>query len=133
MGRGDAPTAVAISLKKRRQARLDSGAFSEAGLKAFVERLVGGKSMTTPLQVWPPVLSITLLPATVLSTKESVCSVPRMVFPKMVFPRMVLSTTVMPSTLAVHYTHSVVLYTGVHKSVILAVLSTTVLFPTVLS
>lgn len=51
VGRGDAPSAVAISLKKRRQARLDSGAFSEAGLKAFVERLVGGKSMTTPLQV----------------------------------------------------------------------------------
>lgn len=51
MGRGDAPTAVAISLKKRRQARLDSGAFSEAGLKAFVDRLVGGKAMTTPLQV----------------------------------------------------------------------------------
>lgn len=53
MGRGDAPTAVAIRLKKRRQARLDSGAFSETGLKAFVERLVGGRSMTTPLQVWP--------------------------------------------------------------------------------
>ena len=51
VGQGDAPTAVAISLKKRRQARLDPGAFSEAGLKAFVDRLVGGKSMTTPLQV----------------------------------------------------------------------------------
>ena len=51
MGRGDAPTAVAISLKKRRQAQMDPGAFSEAGLKAFVDRLVSGKSMTTPLQV----------------------------------------------------------------------------------
>ncbi|KAL3137374.1 hypothetical protein ABBQ32_006902 [Trebouxia sp. C0010 RCD-2024] len=56
VGRGDAPSAVAISLKKRRQARLDSGAFSEAGLKAFVERLVGGKSMTTPLQEFPTVV-----------------------------------------------------------------------------
>ncbi|KAL3148687.1 hypothetical protein ABBQ38_014102 [Trebouxia sp. C0009 RCD-2024] len=56
VGRGDTPTAVAISLKKRRQARLDSGAFSEAGLKAFVERLVGGKFMTTPLQEFPIVV-----------------------------------------------------------------------------
>lgn len=56
VGRGDAPTAVAIRLKKRRQARLDSGAFSETGLKAFVERLVGGRSMTTPLQEFPTVV-----------------------------------------------------------------------------
>ena len=52
VGRGDAPTAVAISLKKRRQAQLDSGAFTETGLKAFVDKLIGGRSITNPLQVW---------------------------------------------------------------------------------
>lgn len=50
MGRGDVPTAVAISLKKRRQASLDSGAFTQEGLKTFVEKLVNGKTSTHPLQ-----------------------------------------------------------------------------------
>lgn len=54
VGRGDAPTAVAISLKKRRQASLDSGAFTFEGLKAFVEKLVSGKTSTHPLQAGPP-------------------------------------------------------------------------------
>ena len=51
VGRGDAPTAVAISLKKRRQASLDFGAFTQEGLRAFVEKLVNGKTSTHPLQV----------------------------------------------------------------------------------
>ncbi len=50
VGRGDVPTAVAISLKKRRQASLDSGAFTQEGLKNFVEKLVNGKTSTHPLQ-----------------------------------------------------------------------------------
>ena len=54
MGRGDVPTAVAISLKKRRQASLDSGAFTQEGLKTFVERLVSGKTSTHPLQAGHP-------------------------------------------------------------------------------
>ena len=54
VGKGDAPTTVAISLKRRRQAQFDSGAFTEAGLKAFVDKLVGGKSITNPLQVQAP-------------------------------------------------------------------------------
>ncbi|KAL0020067.1 hypothetical protein WJX79_001481 [Trebouxia sp. C0005] len=56
VGRGDVPTAVAISLKKRRQASLDSGAFTQEGLKTFVERLVNGKTSTHPLQELPRVI-----------------------------------------------------------------------------
>lgn len=56
VGRGDVPTAVAISLKKRRQASLDSGAFTQEGLKTFVERLVSGKTSTHPLQELPKVI-----------------------------------------------------------------------------
>ena len=56
MGRGDVPTAVAISLKKRRQASLDSGAFTQEGLKTFVEKLVNGKTSTHPLQAGHPFL-----------------------------------------------------------------------------
>jgi len=54
VGRGDVPTAVAISLKKRRQASLDSGAFTQEGLKTFVEKLVNGKTSTHPLQAGHP-------------------------------------------------------------------------------
>ncbi|KAL0035526.1 hypothetical protein WJX77_010582 [Trebouxia sp. C0004] len=56
VGRGDVPTAVAISLKKRRQASLDSGAFTQEGLKTFVEKLVNGKTSTHPLQEVPKVI-----------------------------------------------------------------------------
>lgn len=51
MSSGDAPTAVAISPKKRRQASLSAGAFSQEGLRAFAERLVSGKASTHLLQV----------------------------------------------------------------------------------
>ena len=47
----DAPTPVAISPKKRRQASLTSRAFSQEGLRAFVEKLVSGTASTHLLQV----------------------------------------------------------------------------------
>ena len=51
----DAPTAVALSPKKRRQGRLDATGFTQAGLTDFVSRLVSGKLSTYPSQVscWP--------------------------------------------------------------------------------
>ena len=49
--RADAPTAVALSPKKRRQGRLDAAGFTQAGLTDFVTRLVSGKLNTYPLQV----------------------------------------------------------------------------------
>ena len=51
VGVGDAPTAVAISLQKRRQAPLPAGEFTQAGLRVFVESLLTGRASTHPLQV----------------------------------------------------------------------------------
>lgn len=47
----DAPTAVALSPKKRRQARLDAAGFTQASVTDFVSGLLTGKLNTYPLQV----------------------------------------------------------------------------------
>ena len=80
MGQGDVPTAVAISLKKRRQASLDSGAFTQEGLKTFVEKLVNGKTSTHPLQAGHPrfvsVRQLCFSQATCISASQVSASVP---------------------------------------------------------
>lgn len=71
LGSGDAPTAVAISLKRRRQAQLDPGQFTEAGLRAFVDKLVQGKAITNPLQVFLITSSIPPVPTLGLCIQQS--------------------------------------------------------------
>ena len=80
VGQGDVPTAVAISLKKRRQASLESGAFTQEGLKTFVEKLVNGKTGTHPLQAghlcFVSVGQLCFSQATCISASQVSASVP---------------------------------------------------------